>query len=98
MGIRTLIVEDEPLARQTLRDFARDAEWLEIVGEAADGLTAVRLIDELKPDLLLLDVQMPELTGLQVLERASHQPAVVFTTAYDHYAVPPSSWRRLTTC
>lgn len=88
MGIRTLIVEDEPLARQTLRDFARDAAWLEIVGEAADGLTAVRLIDELKPDLLLLDVQMPELTGLQVLERASHQPAVVFTTAHDHYAVP----------
>ena len=51
MGIRALIVEDEPLARQTLRDFAAEAENLEIIGEAADGATAVRLIDELEPTL-----------------------------------------------
>lgn len=87
MLIRTLIVEDEPLARQTLRDFAADIDWLAIVGEAADGRTAVDLIDRLRPDLVLLDVQLPETSGLDVLNCAIHQPVVIFTTAYDRYAV-----------
>ena len=87
MLIRTLIVEDEPLARQTLREFAAEIEWLALVGEAADGRTAVNLINALQPDLVLLDVQIPELSGLEVLNRIRHQPAVVFTTAYDKYAV-----------
>lgn len=86
--IRALVVEDEPLARQTIRDFLAGEDWLELVGEAADGLSAVRLIDELRPDLVFMDVQMPGLTGLQVLERARHDPAVIFTTAHDSYAVP----------
>lgn len=85
--IRTLIVEDEPLARQTLREFAAEIEWLALVGEAADGRTAVDLINALQPDLILLDVQIPEMSGLEVLNLAEHQPAVVFTTAYDKYAV-----------
>ena len=88
MTIRALVVEDEPLARQTVRDFLAGEDWLELVGEAADGCTAVRLIDELRPDLVFMDVQMPGLTGLQVLERARHDPAVIFTTAHDAYAVP----------
>ncbi len=87
MMIRTLIVEDEPLARQTLREFAAEIDWLALVGEAADGRTAVDLINALQPDLILLDVQIPEMSGLEVLNRAEHQPAVVFTTAYDKYAV-----------
>ena len=87
MLIRTLIVEDEPLARQTLREFAAEIEWLAIVGEAAEGRVAVDLINALQPDLVLLDVQIPELSGLEVLNRVRHQPAVVFTTAYDKYAV-----------
>jgi two-component system, LytTR family, response regulator len=85
--IRTLIIEDEPLARKTLEDFAAEVSWLEIVGAAADGRTAVELIDRLKPALIFLDVQMPELSGLEVLRRAAHRPAVVFTTAFDNYAV-----------
>lgn len=88
MMIRALIVEDEPLARQTLREFAAEVEWLALVGEAADGRTAADLIDALKPDLVLLDVQIPELSGLEVLNRVEHQPSVIFTTAYDKYAVP----------
>ncbi len=88
MMIRALIVEDEPLARQTLREFAAEIEWLTLVGEAADGRTAVDLIDALKPDLVLLDVQIPEMSGLEVLNCAKHQPSVIFTTAYDKYAVP----------
>lgn len=85
--IRTLIVEDEPLARKTLREFAAEIEWLALIGEAADGLTAVDLINVLKPDLVLLDVQIPEISGLEVLNRAKYQPSVIFTTAYDKYAV-----------
>ncbi len=85
--VRALIAEDEPLARQTLRELAGEVDWLEIVGEAEDGRVALRLINKLEPDLIFLDVQMPELTGLEVLEQTEHVPAVVFTTAYDQYAV-----------
>lgn len=87
MNIRTLIVEDEPLARQTLRDFIGDFDWLETIGEASDGISAVEKIEDLKPDLIFLDVQMPEVSGLEVLRRVKHKPAVVFTTAFDNYAV-----------
>lgn len=87
MKIRALIIEDEPLARQTIRDFAGDIEWLKIVGEATDGRTAIDLIDALQPELVFLDVQMPEISGLEVLNRTKHQPAVIFTTAFDQYAI-----------
>jgi two-component system LytT family response regulator len=85
--VRAVIVDDEPLARQQLRDFMVDAPWLECVGEAATGSEAVRVIDAVHPDLVFLDIQMPEMTGLEVLEQADHDPAVIFTTAHDRYAV-----------
>jgi two-component system, LytTR family, response regulator len=85
--IRVLIVEDEPLARRTLREILADVPWLECVGEADTGTRAVQMIDALTPDLVLLDIEMPELNGIQVLDRISHEPAVIFTTAYDRYAV-----------
>ena len=87
MSIRALIVEDEPLARRTLRDFIADFDWLTLVGEAADGIEALEKIEKLKPELIFLDVQIPEISGLEVLRRIKHKPAVVFTTAYDDYAV-----------
>lgn len=87
MKLRTLIVEDEPLARRALRGFVEEVEWLEYVGEAEDGAAAVRLIDELLPELVFLDVRMPVLDGLEVLRRIQHAPEVVFTTAFDRYAV-----------
>jgi DNA-binding LytR/AlgR family response regulator len=86
LKIHTLIVEDEPLAQRTLRDFAGEFPWLDIIGVADDGLMAVRMINETKPQLIFLDVRIPELSGLEVLRRINYQPAVVFTTAFGEYA------------
>lgn len=85
--IRAVVAEDEPLARRTLRDFIGDVEWMELVAEAENGVEAISKIEELRPDLVFLDVQMPEISGIQVLESIKHKPSVVFTTAFDHYAV-----------
>ncbi|HEX8432447.1 MAG TPA: LytTR family DNA-binding domain-containing protein [Longimicrobium sp.] len=87
MTLRTVVAEDEPLARQRLRRFVERDPRLLLVGEAESGTAAVELIDRLAPDVVFLDVQMPECTGLEVLERAAHRPAPVFTTAYPEYAL-----------
>lgn len=87
MAIRVLLVEDEPLARKTLRAFLGELADVAVVGEATTGPEAVRLVDEEKPDLLVLDVELPELSGLEVLDRIRHEADVVFTTAYDEHAV-----------
>jgi two-component system LytT family response regulator len=86
-AVRVLVVEDEPLPRRALRGLIEEIDWLELVGEAADGVQAVERIDALHPDLVFLDVQMPEISGIEVLNRIAHRPAVVFTTAFDRYAV-----------
>lgn len=89
MSIRTLIVDDEPLARQRLKRFLEEDAETEVVGECADGREAVEQIERLKPDLLFLDIQMPEVDGFGVLEALAEaeMPAVVFVTAYDQYAL-----------
>ena len=84
---RALVVDDEPLARKRLRELLGEFEHIDQVGEAVDGTTAVAAIDSLRPDLVFLDVEMPEGTGLEVLNRIAHDPAVIFTTAHDKYAV-----------
>lgn len=89
MKIRTLIVDDEPLGRERIRTLlAGDAE-IEVVGESADGRSAISVIEKLTPDLVFLDVQMPEVDGFGVLEAICGElmPAIVFVTAYDRYAV-----------
>jgi len=85
--MRTLIVDDEPLARRRLRELLGGFRNVECVGEAVDAPSAVRAIDALRPDLVFLDVQMPNGTGLDVLKDIRHEPAVIFTTAHDQYAV-----------
>lgn len=87
MSTTAIIADDEPLARQKLRELLAEVPWMECVGEAADGNEALYQLDNLKPDVLFLDIQMPALSGLEVLARAAHAPVVVFTTAYDRYAV-----------
>jgi two-component system, LytTR family, response regulator len=88
-SLRVLLVDDEALARRRLRTLLAGEPGMEIVGECADGAQAVSAIRELKPDLVFLDVQMPELDGFEVIERigASAMPAVIFITAFDDYAV-----------
>jgi two-component system LytT family response regulator len=85
--ISTLIVDDEPVARAGMRRMLDEVEWIECIGEAANGLAAIEAIDTLKPELVFLDVQMPGLLGTDVLRRLQHQPFVVFTTAYAQHAV-----------
>ncbi len=88
-AIRTLIVDDEPLARERLRTLLADEPGVEVVGECGDGCQAVVAIEELKPDLVFLDVEVPNLDGFRILESvgAERVPAIVFVTAYDHYAL-----------
>lgn len=88
MNTRTVfIAEDEPLARDVLRDAIYAHAGLRLVGEAADGASALAQIDAIRPDIVFMDIQMPEMTGLEVLRRLSFVPEIVFTTAYDQYAV-----------
>jgi two-component system LytT family response regulator len=85
--VSTLIADDEPVARAGLREMLSAIEWVTVIGEASNGPAAVEAIDRLKPELVLLDVQMPGLLGTDVLARLKHEPHVVFTTAYVEHAV-----------
>ncbi len=87
MPIKVLICEDEPLARETLRDFIAESPELLVVGEASNGPQALKLIRALQPDLVFMDIQMPELTGLEVVRQLQAVPPLIFTTAYDQHAV-----------
>ena len=89
MTIRTLIVDDEPLARDRVKRFLRDEEDVEVIGECGNGDDAVELIKSENPDLVFLDIQMPEKNGFEVIKSLSGKrlPTVVFVTAYDKYAL-----------
>ena len=89
MKIRTLIVDDEPLARQGIRSFLAAEPDVEVVGDCADGAEAVKLIGQLRPALVFLDVQMPRLNGFKVLEALPPEqlPVVIFMTAHDEHAI-----------
>ena len=85
--LRALIVDDEELARRLVREYLAAHEDVEIVGECENGVDAVRQIGELAPDLVFLDIQMPRLSGLEVLELTGRRSGVIFTTAYDEHAI-----------
>ena len=85
--LRVAIVDDEMPARQILREYLSAEPGVEIVAECANGFEAVKAVSEKTPDLLLLDVQMPKLDGFEVLDLVGAETAVVFTTAYDEYAL-----------
>jgi two-component system LytT family response regulator len=85
--LRTIVVDDEELARQVLRELLSSHPEIEVIAECKNGLEAVKAVAEHKPDLLFLDVQMPKLTGFDVLELIGTETPVIFVTAYDEYAM-----------
>lgn len=87
MKLKTLIIDDEQPARDIMKHYLKEFEEVEIIGEFFDGFSGLKAIQELKPDLVFLDVQMPKLTGLELLELLDQPPMIIFSTAYDHYAI-----------
>ena len=90
MPLKTLIVDDEPIARQVLREELELIPGVEVMGEADNGAKALDQIARHRPDLVLLDLQMPAMSGFEVvsgIRRGSHMPVIVIVTAYDSYAV-----------
>lgn len=85
--IKTLIIDDEYLARQVIRDFLNEDESIQVVGECDNGFEGFKLINEHQPDLIFLDVMMPKLTGFEMLELVAHPPTIIFSTAFDEYAI-----------
>jgi two-component system LytT family response regulator len=86
--VRAIVVDDEPAARRLMKNLLQDySDAVQVVGEAGTGTEAIQQIEELKPDLVFLDIQMPDLTGFEVIERLTYKPNIIFTTAYEQYAI-----------
>jgi len=85
--IRTLIIDDEKLARDIVKNYLGKYPFIELLGECSNGFDAIKMINELSPDLIFLDIQMPKLTGFEMLEIIDNPPAIIFTTAFDQYAI-----------
>jgi two-component system LytT family response regulator len=85
--IRTLIIEDEAPAREIIKHYLKDLDSIEVIAECSDGFSGLKSISLLKPDLVFLDIQMPRLTGIELLEVLTEKPEIIFTTAYDQFAL-----------
>lgn len=84
---KTILIDDEPLARQLVKTFLQSYTEVEVVAECGDGFEGFKAIQELEPDLIFLDVQMPRVNGFEMLELLDNPPSVIFTTAFDEYAL-----------
>jgi two-component system LytT family response regulator len=84
---KVLIIDDEPLARLIIREYLEEYPEIEIVGECNDGFEGTKAITTFQPDLIFLDIQMPKINGFEMLEIITEKPAVIFTTAFDEYAL-----------
>ncbi len=85
--IKTIIIDDEKLARDIVRNYLRKYDRVELLAECSNGFEALKQISELKPDLIFLDIQMPKVTGFELLEILDEPPVIIFTTAFDQYAL-----------
>jgi len=85
--IKVIIVDDEKLAREIIKNYLKKFDQVELLAECADGFAGIKHINELKPDLIFLDIQMPKLTGFEMLEILEDPPVIIFTTAFDQYAL-----------
>ncbi|MCG8607603.1 LytTR family DNA-binding domain-containing protein [bacterium] len=87
MKIKSILVDDEDLARQMIKEYLGSHPNIEVIAECSSGKQAVKKINELQPDLVFLDIQMPELSGFEVLQKLRTTPFIIFSTAYDQYAL-----------
>jgi len=85
--MKIIIIDDETPARELIRHYLKEYPGIEIAGEADNGFTAMKIIREQNPQLIFLDVQMPKLTGFEMLELMDDPPAIIFSTAFDQYAI-----------
>ncbi len=85
--IRILIIDDEAPAREIIKHYLKEVDNIEVIAECADGFSGLKSISEMKPDLVFLDIQMPRLTGVELVEVLTEKPKIIFTTAYDQYAI-----------
>src|SRR5689334_8877523 len=85
--IRAIIIDDEPLARSLVKEYLQHFSDVELVQECGDGFEGVKAIAQLQPDLIFLDIQMPKINGFEMLELIDNPPSVIFTTAFDEYAM-----------
>jgi two-component system, LytTR family, response regulator len=85
--LRTIIIEDEAPARELLKHYLKDSDDIEVIAECQDGFAGLKSISEMNPDLVFLDIQMPKLTGFEMLEVLEERPEIIFTTAYDQFAI-----------
>ncbi|MBL7847706.1 MAG: response regulator [Cyclobacteriaceae bacterium] len=84
---RTILIDDEPLARTLVREYLQSHPTFEVIAECGDGFEGVKAIAQHKPDLIFLDIQMPKINGFEMLELLESPPGVIFTTAFDEYAM-----------
>ncbi|MBC7949372.1 MAG: response regulator transcription factor [Chitinophagaceae bacterium] len=85
---KAIVIDDEPAARRLMKSLLLEHnDVVEVIAEAGTGMEAVQKIEELNPDLIFLDIQMPDLTGFEVIERLTQKPNIIFTTAYEQYAI-----------
>ena len=85
---KAIVIDDEPAARRLMKSLLLEhRDVVEVIGEAGNGREAIQKTEELKPDLIFLDIQMPDLTGFEVIERLTEKPNIIFTTAYEQYAI-----------
>lgn len=85
--IKAIIIDDEPPGRDIIRHYLQEVEQVEVIAECADGFTGLKTISAMKPDLVFLDIQMPRLTGIEMVEVMTEKPEIIFITAYDQYAI-----------
>jgi two-component system LytT family response regulator len=85
--IRIIIIDDETPAREIIKHYLKEVDSVEVIAECADGFSGLKSISVMKPDLVFLDIQMPRLTGIELVEVLTEKPTIIFTTAYDQFAI-----------
>ena len=85
--MKVIIIDDEPLARSIVKEYLNSFEQVELLAECGDGFEGIKAIQQFQPDLIFLDIQMPKINGFEMLELVENPPAVIFTTAFDEFAI-----------